>query len=98
MPKEGGQVADCGKVLSSSFRAHVLDCQKNQSYFVHSLEIKEGTLKEGDEVELEVNKDHRCSVRVHHSATHLLHEALGHVLGPQVEQAGSLVTPRIFTI
>ena len=89
----GGQVADRGKVASSSFKAHVLDCQKKQFYFVHALDIKKGTLKEGDEVELEVNRPHRCHVRAHHSATHLLHEALGHVLGPEVEQAGSLVTP-----
>ena len=92
----GGQVADRGTVSfssSASLQAKVLDCQKKQSYLVHFLEIEEGTLKEGDEVELEVNCLHRDSVRAHHSATHLLHESLGYVLGPEVEQAGSLVTP-----
>ena len=47
----------------------------------------------GNAVELSVDHARRSGNRIHHSATHLLHEALRITLGSHVAQKGSLVEP-----
>ena len=55
--------------------------------------MEQGTLKLGTALQLEVDHARRSSIRAHHSATHLLHEALRQVLGDHIAQRGSLVAP-----
>ena len=50
-------------------------------------------MKPGNAVELTVDHTRRSGNRIHHSATHLLHEALRLTLGTNVAQKGSLVEP-----
>jgi alanyl-tRNA synthetase len=50
-------------------------------------------VRPGTALALEVDHARRSSIRAHHSATHLLHEALRQVLGDHIAQRGSLVAP-----
>ena len=52
-----------------------------------------GELKVGDDVTMTIDPVRRAQLRAHHSATHLLHEALRRHLGEHVTQKGSLVAP-----
>ena len=60
---------------------------------IHQGVLEKGALRLGDALELEVDRSRRSGNRQHHSATHLLHEALRETLGHHVAQKGSLVEP-----
>jgi alanyl-tRNA synthetase len=93
--ESGGQVGDTGVIRGGKgalFRDS--DTQKKAGgLFVHYRKVEKGGFKTGDEVDLEVERAARSSIRANHSATHLLHEALRQVLGDHVAQRGSLVAP-----
>jgi alanyl-tRNA synthetase len=94
--ESGGQVGDRGTIISGAraTRFAVEDTQKKLHHlFLHEGVVETGTLKLGEEVALDVDHARRTSTRSHHSATHLLHEALRQVLGTHVAQKGSLVEP-----
>ena len=88
----GGQQGDRGAISSDGASILVDDTQKKLGDLtVHMGAVEDGELKVGDEVRLNVDGNRRTSLRAHHSATHLLHEALRRRLGEHVAQKGSLV-------
>ncbi|MDE1933859.1 alanine--tRNA ligase [Bradyrhizobium sp.] len=92
--ESGGQVGDIGVMTGEGVRFRVTDTQKKAGdLFVHLGTVEQGTLKAGTALLLEVDHGRRSSIRAHHSATHILHEALRQVLGDHIAQRGSLVAP-----
>jgi alanyl-tRNA synthetase len=88
----GGQAGDVGVATWSGGRGRVLDTQKQAGdLFVHEIEILEGELQVGHRIRLAVDADLRRTTKANHSAAHLLHAALRHVLGPHVAQKGQMV-------
>ena len=91
--ESGGQMSDIGLLTDkeSEFFADVSYVAKAQGVFVHTVEIKTGSVRVGDKVSASVNSVIRHHVMRNHTATHLLHKALREVLGPHVRQSGSSV-------
>jgi len=89
--ESGGQVGDCGLLSSDSDRADVRDTTKSQGHHLHHVSVTAGALTVGQTVSATVDASVRQRIRLNHSATHLLHEALRRVLGAHVAQKGSLV-------
>ncbi len=92
--ESGGQVGDRGIIFNSDCKINVTDTQKKiGDLFVHTGIIESGTIKIGQNVNLEINVENRNNSKANHSATHLLHESLRRTLGKHVTQKGSLVSP-----
>ncbi|MGA0532162.1 alanine--tRNA ligase [Hansschlegelia sp. KR7-227] len=92
--ESGGQVGDEGAMSAQGVALAVTGTQKKLGdLFVHTVEVREGQVKVGDELTLAVDHARRRTVRANHSATHLLHEALRLTLGDHIAQKGSLVAP-----
>ncbi|MEX2630691.1 MAG: alanine--tRNA ligase [Tistlia sp.] len=93
--ESGGQQADNGVAIGAAgLSVAVSDVQRRLGdLFVHYGKVDHGVLKVGEAVELRVDGVRRSALRSHHSATHLLHEALRRRLGEHVTQKGSLVAP-----
>jgi len=92
--ESGGQVGDHGEIRFEGGRVSVSETKKRgEGLFVHIGEVIDGEIKSGMAVEMEVDHTARAGSKSHHSATHLVHEALREVLGDHVAQKGSLVTP-----
>ncbi len=93
--ESGGQTGDRGVIRTADGASFlVTDTQKRVGdVFVHIGEVVRGNVNPGAAVELSVDHSRRSGNRIHHSATHLLHEALRLTLGGHVAQKGSLVEP-----
>jgi alanyl-tRNA synthetase len=90
--ESGGQVGDRGELVASGGTFEVSDTQKIQAdVFGHHGVLKTGRLKVGDAVEARVDAVTRARTMRNHSVTHIMHKALRDVLGPHVQQKGSLV-------
>jgi len=89
--ESGGQIGDAGVLLGKGACFTVRDTQKIGGSFAHVGVLDAGELRVGDDVEAQVDKERRIAIALNHSATHLLHAALRKVLGPHVQQKGSLV-------
>lgn len=90
--ESGGQVGDCGELLTANGTFNVADTLKIQAkVFGHKGLIRSGRLVTGDKVLAEVDPVARARVQRNHSVTHLMHKSLREVLGAHVQQKGSLV-------
>jgi len=89
----GGQVGDTGMLEGSGVRFVVEDTQKRGAAHSHIGTVAEGTIRIGDTLMAHVDGARRQATARNHTATHLLHAALRKVLGPHVQQKGSLVAP-----
>jgi len=87
----GGQAGDTGVIEAAGVESRVVDTQKQAGdLHVHRVELA-GPLAVGDSVVASVDAARRTTTRANHSAAHLVHAALHHVLGPHVAQKGQLV-------
>ncbi len=88
----GGQVGDCGTLAAPGMKMEVSDTVKDPTgIIIHKGKILEGRIQNDQTVMLTVDGERRASVAKNHTATHILHAALRHVLGDHVKQAGSMV-------
>ncbi|NMA92885.1 MAG: alanine--tRNA ligase [Firmicutes bacterium] len=90
----GGQVGDSGEVTGKDGRVLIKDTFIAPSgQIVHRGTLEAGRITEGEQLTVLVDERRREAIRRSHTATHLLHRALKDILGKQVNQAGSLVSP-----
>lgn len=89
----GGQVGDTGVIEGKNFKVEVYDTKLIEKTQLHLGKLIEGSIKTGDRCKAAVDKKRRLAIARHHTATHLLQSALRKVLGPHVQQSGSLVAP-----
>ncbi|MGJ0636082.1 alanine--tRNA ligase [Xenorhabdus bovienii] len=92
--ESGGQVGDTGKLSNGNGVFEIADTQKYGQAIGHIGKLINGTLIVNCTVNAEINIVRRDSIRLNHSATHLLHAALRQILGEHVSQKGSLVNDK----
>ena len=92
--ESGGQVGDTGTITTDSGVAEVVDTTLAlPNLRRHTARVTNGTVAAGHEATAHIDVGRRDAIRRNHTATHLLHWALRHVLGEHVKQAGSHVGP-----
>lgn len=90
--ESGGQMGDIGFITSKHGKIKVLDTLKYLGKIHgHICQLEEGIVTENDEVKLTIDMKYRKCLKMHHSATHILHAVLRNVLGNHISQKGSLV-------
>ncbi|MEI7657898.1 MAG: alanine--tRNA ligase [Phycisphaerae bacterium] len=98
----GGQEGDAGKIMvlkgaRSGHAEHGEFVVENTlafgGYVLHLGHVSHGEISVGDRVEMSVDKARRARIASNHTATHLANLGLREVLGPGIDQKGSLVAP-----
>ena len=90
--ESGGQVGDTGIMKADHGEFSVSDTTKERDAHLHHGSLTSGEIKVGQAVLMEIDDERRASIRLNHSATHLMHAALRKLLGDHVTQKGSQVT------
>ncbi|VFP87515.1 Alanine--tRNA ligase [Candidatus Erwinia haradaeae] len=91
-PEGGGQVGDQGTLTAHNHTCFIIKNTKKYAQAIgHIGTLTHGRLSKGDTVLAQVDKENQISIRLNHSATHLLQAALRLILGPKVTQKGSLI-------
>ena len=88
----GGQISDQGYIHIGDLKAPLRGLKKIGNAIGALIEAP-AALNVGDTVLLEVDSPTRINTMKNHTATHLLQAALIELLGKQVRQSGSVVTP-----
>ncbi|MDQ8163580.1 MAG: alanine--tRNA ligase [Gemmatimonadota bacterium] len=89
--ESGGQVSDHGTITGDGWSVTVSDVKKIDGR-IAAIGTVVGDVTFG-RAHAVVPRERRHDTERNHTATHLLHAALRHVLGEHVHQAGSLVSP-----
>jgi len=93
-PEGGGQVGDQGLISWEGGLARVLDSKPTPGGPARQrCRVELGSIAPNTRVKASVDPVRRAGCARHHSATHLLNQALRDILGPAVVQRGSLVGP-----
>ncbi len=92
--ESGGQVGDCGTIVSGDNVMQVVDTKKTGAgQYILSCIVESGSFYVNDTVTASVDKAKRMATARNHTCAHLLQAALRTVLGDHVHQAGSYVDP-----
>ncbi len=86
----GGQVGDCGVLVSEHETVNIIDTKRENNQSVHI--VKELPAHPEADFMACVDTDKRDGSAANHTATHLLDYALKQILGDHVEQKGSFVS------
>ncbi|QCI20537.1 alanine--tRNA ligase [Buchnera aphidicola (Brachycaudus cardui)] len=90
--ESGGQIGDKGELYNEKSCFIVKNTKKYGKTIGHIGKLITGTILVNEYIYSKIDEDHRHSIELNHSATHLLHAALQKILGQNVNQKGSLVT------
>lgn len=93
--ERGGQIGDTGLLEADGLLAVVKNSTHPFSELaMQNILVTRGTISVGQSVHAAIDVERHLAIARNHTATHILHSALIHVLGGHVRQNGSLVSDR----